>query len=40
MGKPSPNILRELAIDHYKSGKTNQEITEILSRKVSERTVF
>ncbi|RNA01809.1 hypothetical protein BpHYR1_002414 [Brachionus plicatilis] len=39
MGKPKPNALRELVIEHFKNGKSNQEITEILAFKVSERTV-
>ncbi|CAF1148034.1 unnamed protein product [Brachionus calyciflorus] len=39
MGKPTPNILRELAISYFKLGKSNNEIFEILARKVSLRTV-
>ncbi|RNA21829.1 hypothetical protein BpHYR1_040471 [Brachionus plicatilis] len=35
IGKPKPNTLRE----HFKIGKSNQEITEILAWKVSERSV-
>ncbi|CAF0799222.1 unnamed protein product [Brachionus calyciflorus] len=39
MGKPSPNVLRELAISHYRSGKSNNEISELFAGKLSIRTV-